>query len=137
MAIMPILLFFAFGLFGFGLLQWARSGESMWEMRKIRRKMREGKQDWREVEKEEAELKRLEKRADGMLRTSVRVVGFVTLFAWAIAGVTFVLDALGVRWARSITSRASQYWKASTPNPFEHHSSRNEILHGMSSNMSK
>ena len=106
----------------------------MWRIFTIRRELNDGRRHNRaEREDAEAEIRRLEGRTDSMLKTSLRTVGFVALAAWVLLGATFVMDAMGVRWARRITAKASYYWKASTASIYEnHHSSRNEILHGMS-----
>ena len=136
MGLLPIVLFIAFGVFSLGLYQWARSGESLWRIFTLHRRLNDGKKHgWEEQEKAEAEIHRLERSADGLLRSSMRTIGFVMLLVWVVAGATFILDAFGVNWARNVTSRASTYWKAILPAGFEQHTSRNDILQGMSSHM--
>ena len=153
----PLLLFIGFGIFAFGLFQWALGGESLWKMFKLRRKLE--KQDskgrpWRDTPQIRAEeraraqeradtrteLENLEKSADSVLRSSLRIVGMLAIGAWLIVGLMFLLDALGVNWAHRLTTHASSYWKAETPNNMfdkNTNAARNDMLHKMGTGVKK
>lgn len=132
--------FIAAGLLLFGLLEWARGGDGIWRIFKIRRSLRneDAQLGWREKEKIQKEIRQLENSTDSLLRTSFKAVCFLALCLWVAVGVTFLLDAFGIEWAHHVTTRASIYWRAEISGTGKHKdTARSEMLRSMSLGLKK
>lgn len=131
-----ILAFVGLSVFLIGLLQWARSGASLWRIRTLRRSERH--LDRKERERAEGEIRQLERATDRALRTSFKVLGVLAVLMWAFLGATIVFDLLGLGWTDRVSIRARMFWnEGAHQNTRYNTTERNDILRGMGEKMRK
>ena len=98
----------ALALFLFGLVQWARSGASLWTLLRLKRGGRPSSPS--ERIREESEIHRAEKLTDQLLRSSFRVICVLALGMWLALGIVVLLDLMGIDWIDRLSTRARTFW---------------------------
>lgn len=126
--------FIAVTLFMFGLYQWAKGGANLWQIFRIRKSEKGLTRD--ERKKLENEVQKLEQATDVTLRTSFRLIGFLTVFLWVVLGATIILDMMGIDWVGRLTTKAQKYWSQTQENT-NLSQSRSNMLRSLGNNLRK
>ena len=131
-----ILTFIGVSVFVLGLLQWARSGAALWQIRTIRRE--EASLSAEERKTAEGEVRRLEQATDRALIASFRILGFLAIATWLLLGVTILLDFFGIDWASGASIRARMYWNTPAPGVTRSGAvTRNDVLKNIGGSLRK
>ena len=131
-------------IFIFGLLNWAQSGATLWQIFKL--KWRNRFRRLRPLEREdlENEIKNLERSTDRYLLASLRIICTLAVLTWIFLAATVVLRAMGINWLDHVSAQARMYWRGISLNQMKDDPSvdpnnrvtmRNEILQGMGSKL--
>ena len=96
-------------VFLFGLVQWARSGAVLWDIYELLKRRHSPSSDTADMEADERHesahkenvqksIQRMEVTMDGLLRSSVKVLGAVAICVWIFVAFSFVMDMFGLDW---------------------------------------
>ena len=107
--------------FLYGLVQWARGGAALWELRQISRGRKNATADDSETEeapdseirggpRRQTSARDLEKLTDVLLRSSFRVIGILAICVWVFVVFSVVVDMLGLDWLDNLSFRANRFW---------------------------
>ena len=98
-----------------GLIQWAKSGASMWESASLTRRKR--KMHGEERLKVEEEIRQLDLECDRRLKTSFKILAGLLIAVWLMLAGAIILRFFGLEgWARNrledVYMRARNYWNS-------------------------
>lgn len=131
-------------IFIFGLINWAQSGATLWQIIKLKWHMRFRRLRPSEKLEAEDEIRRLEHSTDRYLLASLRIIGLLAIVTWVFLATTVILNAMGIDWIKQVSSQARVYWSGVSLNklgnsqnvdPNNRVTMRNDILQGMGSNL--
>ena len=100
-------------VFLIGLVQWARSGAVLWDIHRLTKHGRPTAEDPGETKAGEKEtlqksIQRMEVTMDGLLRSSLKVLGVLALCVWVFVMITVVVDMLGLDWLDRLSFSANR-----------------------------
>jgi len=98
-------------IFLFGLVQWARSGALLWGIYELLHGhpssgAAEAEKPHQDTRKEEIQksIRHMELTMDSLLRSSVKVLGFLAICVWLFVAFSFITDMLDLYWTDRISS---------------------------------
>ena len=127
-------------VFIFGLLNWAQSGATLWQIFRLKWKNRFRRLRPLEREDLENEIKNLERSTDRYLLASLRIICMLAVLTWVFLAVTVVLRSMGINWLDNVSAQARSYWSGvslsrlkddPSADPNNRVTMRNDILQGM------
>lgn len=97
-------------IFIFGLIQWANSGATLWQIFKIKWRKRFRRMSAAERHQADEEIHRLEQSTDRYLLASLRIISILAIVTWIFLAATVILNAMGIDWMARVSSSARMYW---------------------------
>ncbi len=97
-------------IFIFGLIQWANSGATLWQIFKIKWRKRFKRMSAYEKKQADEEIKSLEQSTDRYLLASLRIISILAIVTWVFLAATVVLNAMGINWIDKVSASARVYW---------------------------
>ena len=113
---LSFLLVVACVVFLFGLVQWARSGALLWDIRRLLKYGPSGNAGGKEGEKAaqreslQKSIQNMEMMTDGLLKSSFRVLGALALCVWIFIVASFIAEILGLDWADRMSFSTNRMW---------------------------